>query len=217
MKRPVPSGLYLILGQSSCGKRDSVQVATEALESGVRLIQYREKGLPRREAHALAQRLRKLTRHFGATFLINDDVDLALLVQADGVHLGDEDFPPAEARRLLGDGAVIGYSTHTVEEARAADALEPVDYLGFGPLFESTTKQTTRPAVGIDALRQVTSTVSLPVFAIGGILPHHVPEILASGAWGYAVIQGILGQDSIPDAVMAYSRMTGPPPCESNG
>ena len=129
-----------------------------------------------------------------------------MAVQADGVHLGDEDFPVTEARRIMGERYLIGYSTHTVEEAKSAKNLG-VDYIGFGPIFDSSSKQG-RSAIGLDALRHTTESVSLPVYAIGGIRAEDAVSMMEAGAHGFAVIRGVLGSSDVESAVKSYQKWT---------
>jgi thiamine-phosphate pyrophosphorylase len=204
MSQSLPGGLYLILDRTFVGERDLLKIAATALEAGVQWIQYREKQLSRRDAFRMSVALQALTRRAGALFIVNDEVDLAMAAGADGVHLGQDDFPVTEARRLLGQTRLIGLSTHTKEEAVQAGGLG-ADYIGFGPVFESSSKGV-RPPVGLGALREVASAVSMPVFAIGGIQPDHVSEVMKSGARGVAVIQGVLGKADVAGAVKDYLK-----------
>ena len=210
MKPLLPKGLYLILGRESCGDRDLLSVAGEAIEAGVRMIQYREKGVSRRETYRVAKKLVEMTRSREAFLIVNDEVDLAMAVRADGVHLGDTDFPPEEARRILGPDYLIGLSTHSLEEALVAGE-RGANYIGFGPIFDSPSKQGRSP-VGLDALRRVTGAVSVPVFAIGGIRPDDARSIMAAGAQGFAVIHGVLGSPDVPAAIRAYREKMDPLP-----
>ncbi|MBI4715246.1 MAG: thiamine phosphate synthase [Nitrospirae bacterium] len=205
MRREIPFGLYLILDPAFCGGRDPVEVAETALQAGVRMIQYREKHRSRRETYFLAKELRETTRQAGAFLILNDEVDIAMAVEADGVHLGQEDFPVKEARRILGEGYWIGLSTHSLEEVERAKR-EPVDYIGFGPVFQSSSKQV-RPPLGVEVLRRAAVASPVPVFAIGGITPGNAGEVMVAGARGMAVIQGVLGGPDIAGAVADYRRV----------
>jgi len=160
-----------------------------ALQSGVRVIQLREKSLPDRELLALAQHVRLWTRDFEAIFIMNDRPDLAALAQADGVHLGQDDVPVAMARRILGPDKLVGVSTHSIEQARQA-VREGADYLGVGPVFPSPTKAF-EEFPGLDFVRQVADEIALPWFAIGGITQDNIPELLAAGATRIALSSAI--------------------------
>ena len=197
------AGLYLILDQQYT-KRNIVSIAIEAAEAGVDVIQYRDKILSKKEAITVAQRLRGLTERTGVIFIVNDDPALALAVDADGVHLGQEDIPVAIARRILGKDKLIGLSTHSVEEATAANNLD-VDYIGFGPIFHSKTKTVTSPH-GIEGIRRIREFVSLPIIAIGGIDQGNASGVIKAGANGVAVISAVLSAPHIAKAVLELKK-----------
>lgn len=134
-----------------------------------------------------------------AAFIVNDHPDIAIAVDADGVHLGQDDLPVEEARKLMGGSRIIGVSTHSVEQARAAQSAG-ADYIGFGPIFTTKTKDA-GPSQGIDGLRQVRKAVMLPVIAIGGINGGNLDTVLRAGADGVAVISAILGAPDLHEAV----------------
>jgi len=194
-------GLYLILDQQYTN-RDIVSIAIEAAEAGVDVIQYREKVLPKKGALSVAKRLREVTEEAGVMFIVNDDPALALGAGADGVHLGQEDIPVDVARRILGRNKVIGISTHSIEEALDAGRLD-VDYIGFGPIFHSVTKRVTSPH-GLEGVRRIRGSVSMPVIAIGGIDQGNVSAVIGAGADGVAVISAVL---SAPDVKKAVSEL----------
>ncbi len=160
----------------------------------MRFFQYRNKSGTRRAIYETSLRLADLLMRAGALFLVNDHPDIAMAVHADGVHLGQADLPLEQARRLLGSGKIIGISTHTIEQARAAQTAG-ADYIGFGPIFPTTTKDA-GPLQGLERLRAIRSVVTIPVIAIGGINEKNVGEVLRAGADGAAVISAIL---SVPD------------------
>jgi len=164
------------------------------LAGGATFIQLREKNdSPRAFMHDAAEALR-LARAAGAVLVINDRVDVALALGADGVHLGQTDMPVNAARRLLGSRAIIGYSTHNVDQVRAALEL-PINYLGFGPIFETRSKPNPDPIAGLDGLRSVKSiTRRLPLVAIGGIDATNLAAVLTAGADCSAIISAILGE-----------------------
>jgi len=170
----------------------------------VRLFQYRDKKGTRRIIYETCLRLAVLLRRSNAVFIVNDHPDITLAVEADGVHLGQDDLPAEEARRLLGNDRIVGVSTHSAEQARAAQAAA-ADYIGFGPLFPTSTKDA-GPLQGIENLRNIRTAVSLPVIAIGGITSDNVSEVLAAGADGVAVISAVL---SAPDVRGAAREMVG--------
>lgn len=158
------------------------------LECGLRWIQYREKGKSRREMFYEALRLKALTKRFEACLIINDYADIALAVGAEGLHLGQDDLPLGEARRIMG-GRIIGISTHTIEEAREAER-GGADYIGFGPIFPTKTKDAGLPK-GSDSLREIRKAVAIPVIAIGGIKADNAAEVFDAGCDGVAVSSGL--------------------------
>jgi thiamine-phosphate pyrophosphorylase len=164
-----------------------------ALKAGVRWIQYRDKTKSRLGIYRLARRLRELTWDFGACFIVNDHVDIAASVDADGVHLGQDDLPLKEARKILGKDKVIGISTHSLSEAIKAEA-EGADYIGFGPVFPTKTKDAGDPK-GVQMLCKVRNKVNIPIIAIGGINLDNVDSVLASGADAVAAASAILKGD----------------------
>jgi thiamine-phosphate pyrophosphorylase len=182
--------LYWIADASLAGGRPLDVLAREALAAGLRVFQYRDKALSSRERYPVVLALAAAAREAGATFLINDDIDMALAVEADGVHLGQEDFPVATARKILGTKMIIGCSAHTIDQAKVAEA-DGADYLGVGPIFPSSTKMA-RPPLGCGPLREICAAVRIPVYAIGGITVECCQEVLAAGAKGVAVASGLL-------------------------
>lgn len=197
------SGLYLILDQQYA-KKDIVSIAEEALDAGVDVIQYREKGLSKKDAIKIAEKLRTLTAKAAVTFIINDDPALALAVNADGVHLGQEDIPVDIARRILGKDKIIGLSTHNFKEAMEAIYLD-INYIGFGPIFQSRTKMVTSP-LGIDAIRMIRDSITVPIIAIGGISDENVADVIKGGADGAAVISAILSSTDIKKSISKFKE-----------
>ena len=183
--------LYLVTDRSRTRRRPLLEVREQALAGGVDAVQLREKDLPAGELFALASRLRGLCRQYGAPFLINDRIDVALAVGADGVQLPVTSFAPADARLLLGPGALIGASTHSLSEARAA-AAGGADFLVFGPIFDTPSKRPFGTPLGLQALAEVAREVQLPVLAIGGITIERGASVRRHGAHGVALIGAIL-------------------------
>jgi len=194
------SGLYVVLDPSVCPNRPLPEVLEQSAKAGARIFQYRNKVDSMKEAYAEALLLRKVASDLGVWFIVNDRCDLALAVEADGVHLGQDDLPYAEARMLLGPGKIIGLSTHNAEQARQADKLKP-DYIGFGPMFKPASKHNYDPVVGLEGLRQIRPFTSLPIFAIGGIRADQVKAVLQAGANGIAVISAVLAAPDVKKAV----------------
>ena len=197
------SGLYIILDPSVYPARPLVEVLTSAAEAGASLFQYRNKTASMKEAYLEALALRQAAAKAGVLFIVNDRCDLALAVDADGVHLGQGDLPLDLARKVMGPDKLIGISTHNPDQVREATAGKP-DYLGFGPIFKPGSKQDHDPVVGLEGLRAMRRLTSLPVFAIGGIQIDQAGEVMRAGANGVAVISAILKAPDIGYAVKAF-------------
>lgn len=182
--------LYPITDQHISGLSHAEQVVL--LNScGATLIQLREKIDPPLKFFEQAESAVRVARDLGAKIIINDRVDIALAVKADGVHLGQEDLPPDEARRILGSEAIIGFSTHTLNQARLA-AQMPVDYVAIGPIFSTTTKQSANAPLGLDGLACVREALgAMPLVAIGGITSENIGAVIKAGADVVAVIGDI--------------------------
>ncbi len=188
----VDFSLYLITDRLGLPPgRSLVEAVAAALAGGVRAVQLREKDLSPRELYPLARELRALTRRHGARLLINDRIDLAQAVAADGVHLAGTSLPTTVARGLLGPQPLIGVSTHHHDEVLAA-ARDGADFVTFGPVYATPSKAAYGPPVGLDALRAACAVAPLPVFALGGVKAEHIPTLRAAGALGIALISAIL-------------------------
>jgi thiamine-phosphate pyrophosphorylase len=176
----------------------------QALAVGVRFFQYRSKGGTRKSIYEHSLQLAQLARGSGALFIVNDHADIAAAVDADGVHLGQDDLPIEFARKLLGSAKLIGISTRNPEQARAAEAAG-ADYIGFGPIFKTSTKDA-GPTQGIRNLAIIRNSTTVPVIAIGGINQANVQFVAQAGADGAAVISGVL---SAPDMSSAAKQLLG--------
>lgn len=186
-----PGRLYPITDISRSGLSHADQVA-QLVEGGAQLIQLREKNLSPRAFFEQAGTALALAHSRGTKIIINDRADIALALGADGVHLGQNDLSATAARNLLGPDAIIGVSTHNVNQARIARAL-PITYIAIGPIFGTATKKNPDPVVGLDGLREVRSTIGdIPLVAIGGILKENAHSVLEAGADAIAVIAAIL-------------------------
>ena len=184
-------GLYAILDPDHCAGRDPVRVAEAILAGGCAVLQLRSKTMEGRAMHALAVSLRERARAAGVPFVVNDRIDVALAVLADGVHLPATSFSPGNARRLLGPDALIGVSTHGLDEAGGAQRMG-ADFIVCGPIFDTPSKRAFGPPVGLEALAEVTRAISIPVLAIGGITAEQAPATRGCGVHGIAVISAIL-------------------------
>jgi thiamine-phosphate pyrophosphorylase len=189
--------VYLVTQASLSAGRTTDELVADAIASGVGVVQLREKDRSARERYELGQELRELTREAGVTFVVNDRVDIAQALDADGVHLGDDDLPVSVARDLLGDDALIGRSVSTVEDAREA-AAAGADYLGVGAVFATGSKDDIdddEHAVGTDRVAAIADAVDIPFVGIGGITAENATEVVQAGADGVAVITAITQAD----------------------
>jgi thiamine-phosphate pyrophosphorylase len=199
--------LYGFLDTAYLGSRDAADVVFQLLAGGVDIIQLRAKTWSHDDLAALARRVLPLTRAHGVPLVINDHVELARRVGANGVHLGQEDLermPVSAARALLGPSAVVGVSTHSLAQARATETIAP-DYIGIGPLFATGTKPGVAP-IGLTTLRAVARQVALPAFAIGGITLNNLPDVMRHGAARIAVVSAILCAPDIAAAARAFAK-----------
>ncbi|MGE3938677.1 MAG: thiamine phosphate synthase [Nitrospirales bacterium] len=195
--------MYLILDAALVDQAGMEEVVREAVQVGVQIVQYRDKIGSMQEAYLRAKRLRELVPRGKMLFIVNDRCDLALAVEADGVHLGQEDMPVTLARTILGTNRLIGLSTHYADQVYAASQDE-VDYLGFGPIFPTKTKTQHEPVVGVEELARIRHLTTLPVFAIGGITSSAIPALREAGADGVAVASGILEASDRPLALRQF-------------
>jgi thiamine-phosphate pyrophosphorylase len=180
--------LYFVTDRKQTNGRPLVEVVHAALDGGVRAVQLREKDLEGGELYRLATELRQLTARYHARLLINDRIDIALAIDADGVHLGQTSFPVTVARQLLGPGKLIGVSTHSKEEIEAAVGA---DFIVFGPVYFTPSKAAYGAPQGLERLRQAVTQSAVPVIAIGGIKVEQISDVLAVGAHGIGVITAI--------------------------
>lgn len=195
--------LYAIVDTGRLGARAAGDAAAALARGGAALVQLRAKDVTDRRLLALAEEVRDGARREGALFIVNDRPDVARLVAADGVHLGQGDVPPAAARAVLGEGAIVGRSTHSL--AQLQDALrEPVDYVALGPVFATSTKADTEPVVGVELLRRARALTERPLVAIGGIDLSRAADVVAAGADGLAVISALLDAPDLEQAARAF-------------
>ena len=188
-------GLYVIIDPDACGGRDPVDVARQALSGGASIIQWRDKRREKGVQLADARALGKLCKEYGALYIVNDHVDLALAVAADGVHVGQGDLPADVVRGLVPDSFVIGASTNNVDEARAAE-VAGASYIAVGSMFPTASKEPERTrAATPERLREVKAVVDVPVVGIGGIDASTISEVLAAGADAVAVISAVCGAE----------------------
>jgi len=196
--------IYGITADEYSRGRGNVETVRQMVEAGIKVIQYREKHKSARQMYQECTAIREITRRCGITFIVNDHIDLAVSVCADGVHIGQDDLPPQEVRRLAGDEMIIGLSTHSPAQARAAsDIAGIIDYIGVGPIFATRTKRDVCRPVGLAYLEYVANNISLPFVAIGGIKEHNIRLVRAGGAGIISLVTEIVGAPDIPAKVSA--------------
>jgi thiamine-phosphate pyrophosphorylase len=203
MKMRFDPSFYCITDQASALGRTDEAVSSRLLKGGATVLQYRAKKVPAREQFRTALKLRALTRAAGVPLIVNDRVDLALACGADGVHLGQDDLPVSLARRLAGNKLKLGVSTHSLAQALEAER-EGADYIGFGPVFPTQTKENNVPPVGLRSLAQVCRRVRIPVVAIGGIKAAMLPALASQGARCIAVVTALTGARDVEAAARSY-------------
>lgn len=195
---------YYFITEAALSRAGNLSDVTAAVAAGVRVVQYRQKqGLPR-DLVAEARQLRQLCRHI--RFLVNDRVDLALEVGADGVHLGQEDFSYYKARNLLGPDKIIGVTVHNVAEALAAQAAG-ADYLGVSPIFSTATKADAGAPTGVALLAEIRRQVSIPLVAIGGITLSNAPAVIAAGADAVCAIAAVVTQPEVKTEIVKFQKL----------
>jgi thiamine-phosphate diphosphorylase len=185
--------LYVILDRTAARGRDLTEILESTIAGGCRMVQLREKEWPSGRLLPLAERLRARCREAHVTFVVNDRLDLALALAADGVHLGQEDLPPRVARPILRPGMLLGVSTHSVEQARTAQAAG-ADYVAVGAMFPTATKPDFE-LVGPDLVRKLRAEIRVPLIGIGGLTPDNVGDVIRAGAAGVAVISAVCAAD----------------------
>ena len=188
------AGLYFVTSQSLSKGRTTLEIVRCALVAGVKLIQLREKDMPLQQYIELAQKVRDLTRPYDCLLIINDRIDVALAVGADGVHLGLDDFP-IDAARSIGKDLIIGSSSHNIEEAKVAEA-SGASYVNIGPIFTTQTKNWTEEYLGLEGLKQISEHVSIPFTVMGGIKRSHIPDLCAAGARTIALVTAVTASDN---------------------
>jgi len=205
-KRTLPAGLYALTSELHSQGRSNIEVASEILACGVPILQYREKSKKVRQMYEECQVLRTMTQQYGALFIINDHLDLALAVGADGVHIGQDDLPLSKVREIVGPDLLIGVSTHSPEQANAA-VSGGADYIGVGPLFATKTKIDVCQPVGLDYLEYIVKNLAIPFVAIGGIKENNLAEVIKAGARTVALVTEIVGDPDIAGKIKRLQRI----------
>jgi thiamine-phosphate pyrophosphorylase len=191
--------LYLITDRSFLNGRNLKTVVEESILGGVTIIQVREKDISTREFYRVALDVKEVTDYYKVPLIINDRIDIAQAINADGVHLGQDDMPIKIARKILGNDKIIGISTGTLDEALEAQR-DGADYLGIGAVFYTGTKKDIDPPIGIEYLKHIYNNINIPAVAIGGINERNFKEVLSTGVDGISVISAILGKQDIRSA-----------------
>ena len=191
------SKIYGLTAESLSRGKTNLQVVSEMIAAGIKVIQYREKEKSFKAMYEECLAIRKLTKEAQVTFIINDRLDLALAVDADGLHIGQDDLPITIARKLLGKDKILGLSTHSPQEAHLAEDSKIVDYIGVGPIFDTATKKDAGKGLGLDFLNYVSNNIKITFVAIGGIKEHNVESVVKSGAKIVAIVSEIVGATDI--------------------
>ena len=191
----IPKGLYGITADNFANGKSNYECVEEMVKGGIKIVQYRDKFKSTREKVEEAKAIKKLCHKNNVLFIVNDDVAVAMLVDADGVHVGQDDMKPDDVRKLIGINKIIGLSTHSEEQGMAAYNNENVDYIGVGPIFPTTTKDTA--PVGLEYLEFAVKNLHLPFIAIGGIKEYNIDEIIKRGAQRICLVSDIVGAENI--------------------
>lgn len=195
----LPNDLYCITAEDFSVGRSNIEVVKQWIDAGIKVIQYREKDKSMKLKYQECKIIRRLTKEAGVFFIVNDDIDLAMMVQADGVHIGQDDFPLKAVRELVGD-MMIGISTHSPQQAQEAVA-SGADYIGVGPIFKTSTKKNVCQPVGLEYLDYVVKNITIPFVAIGGITESNVAEVVKTGAQCIAMVTEITKSHDMGDKI----------------
>jgi thiamine-phosphate pyrophosphorylase len=198
--------IYALTAEEYSLGRNNVEVVQLLITAGIKVIQYREKDKKAGQMYKECLLIREMTKKAGVTFIINDHIDLALLIGADGVHVGQEDLPPAKVRELIGNDMILGLSTHSPEQVKAAVALGCIDYIGVGPIFATRTKKDVCEPVGFAYLEYVAKNHQIPFVSIGGIKEGNIKDVIHHGAKIIAIVTDIVGADDIPAKVQSIRQ-----------
>jgi thiamine-phosphate diphosphorylase len=197
--------IYLVTDDAFFVDRDVVRTIEQAIEGGVTAVQYRFKNKPSRKMYEELLVLRDITKQNKVALIVNDRVDLAIAVKADGVHVGQEDLPPDVCRKIIPEDMIVGYSVNNLEQLKDAMTM-PIDYIGFGSVFHTKTKKDYK-YVGLEALCKATNITSIPIIAIGGITHYNLKDVLKCKVKGVAVVSAILGFEDVKRAAYDFKQM----------
>lgn len=198
------SGLYAIVDSGVSAGQDLVRLARDYLEGGLKILQLRDK-TGAADRLSVAKRIAAFKAEFDFLFIVNDDLEVAKAVNADGIHVGKDDPSPEECRRVLGPGKIVGYSSHALEEAVAAES-RGADYVAFGAIYPTATKGPGHPVQGLEKLRRVVASVRIPVVAIGGIGRANIKDVLATGVHSVAMISALAESEDRAEEVRHFCR-----------
>jgi len=204
----LPDGIYGITAEQFSAGRTNIETVQAMIEGGVTIVQYREKRPNKSHRQMLAEcrEIRRITREAGIPFIVNDYADIAMLCEADGIHVGQDDLPVPDVRRLVGPDMIIGLSTHASDQAREAASLG-ANYIGVGPIFSTQTKADVVDPVGFDYLDHAVREAGLPIVAIGGIKKHNIAEVARHGARSFALVTEIVGAADIAGTVRELNQI----------
>ena len=200
MKKQMPKGLYAITAENFSNGRDNITVVKEMLDAGIKILQYRDKYKTKLEKFKQCEIIRKLTLDYNVFFVVNDDIDIALAVESDGLHLGQDDLPIFYARKIVGDNMVIGISTHSPVQALTAQE-QGADYIGVGPIFKTFTKDNVCETVGFEYLKYCVKNIKIHKVAIGGIKLSNIWQICNFHPDSICMVTEITASPNIKDTV----------------
>ncbi|WP_028856483.1 thiamine phosphate synthase [Psychrilyobacter atlanticus] len=203
-KGTIPHGIYGITGEKFANGRSNIECVRSMIDGGIKIIQYREKEKSIKEKVEEIIEIRRLCLENNVIFIVNDHVDIAILVDADGVHVGQDDMEISHVRKLIGKDKIIGRSTHCLEHAKKAVA-DGADYIGVGPIFKTTTKE--KDPVGLEYLEEVIKNIDLPFVAIGGIKESNVEEVKRLGAASICMVSEIVGAENIVEKIKKLNEI----------
>jgi thiamine-phosphate pyrophosphorylase len=207
MGKFLQTGLYAITAENLSAGRTNIEIVRELIAAGIKFLQYREKEKKARAMYEECRVIRELTREAGTVFIVDDFIDLALAVDADGVHIGQDDLPPEVVRELIGPEMIIGFSTHSPAQMEIANSYKDiVDYFGVGPVYETHTKKDASKAVGLNYVRYAAVHAIRPFVAIGGIKEHNIADVARSGASTIAVVSDIVGAKNVVGKIIALQE-----------
>lgn len=197
--------IYGITGEKFSKGRTNIEVVREMIESGIKIIQYREKDKSKKEKYEECKIIREMTKKANVTFVVNDDMDIAMLVQADGIHVGQDDIPIEEIKKIA-PNMIVGVSTHNKEQA--IEAVEKgADYIGVGPIFDTSTKENVEKSEGLKYLKWVSENINIPYVAIGGIKKENILDAKIHGGKCFAMISELVGSLNIDEIVLSIKKI----------